>query len=239
MWDQRGIMLLATGVRPWIAAAVAMRLAVMATYVGQALLMAGILAGLLRGAGIREQLIPLGIVAALVLTRFALLWGSEIVAQATSAATKARLRLALFEKLAELGPGYTGGARTGDVQAALVEGVEALESYFGLYLPALVSAILTPAAALIILAPLLMPIANSLGIDSIHYGIVILLSMGIGIFIPPIGICFYIACAVSEAKVEAASKAMMPYLAVLILGVLAVAFVPWFTHAIPNLVGAR
>jgi TRAP-type C4-dicarboxylate transport system permease large subunit len=84
-----------------------------------------------------------------------------------------------------------------------------------------------------------MPIANSLGIDSIHYGIVILLAMGIGIFIPPIGICFYISCAVSEAKVEAASKAMLPYLAVLILGVLAVAFVPWFTHAIPNLVGAR
>jgi tripartite ATP-independent transporter DctM subunit len=102
-----------------------------------------------------------------------------------------------------------------------------------------VGSLLEGLPALIILAPLLMPIANSLGIDSIHYGIVILLAMGIGIFIPPIGICFYIACAVSEAKVEAASKAMLPYLAVLILGVLAVAFVPWFTHAIPNLVGAR
>jgi tripartite ATP-independent transporter DctM subunit len=102
-----------------------------------------------------------------------------------------------------------------------------------------VGSLLEGLPALIILAPLLMPIANSLGIDSIHYGIVILLAMGIGIFIPPIGICFYISCAVSEAKVEAASKAMLPYLAVLILGVLAVAFVPWFTHAIPNLVGAR
>jgi TRAP-type C4-dicarboxylate transport system permease large subunit len=68
---------------------------------------------------------------------------------------------------------------------------------------------------------------------------VILLAMGIGIFIPPIGICFYISCAVVESDVEAASKAMMPYLAVLIAGVLAVAFVPWFTHAIPNLVGAH
>jgi TRAP-type C4-dicarboxylate transport system permease large subunit len=63
--------------------------------------------------------------------------------------------------------------------------------------------------------------------------------MGIGIFIPPIGICFYISCAVSEADVEATSRAMLPYLGVLILGVLAVAFVPWFTHAVPNLVGAR
>lgn len=103
----------------------------------------------------------------------------------------------------------------------------------------IVGSLLEGLPALIILAPLLMPIANSLGIDSIHYAMVILLAMGIGIFIPPIGICFYISCAVSEAEVEATSKAMLPYLAVLILGVLAVAFVPWFTHAIPNLVGAH
>jgi len=91
--------------------------------------------------------------------------------------------------------------------------------------------------ALIILGPLLLPLANGLGIDSIHYSMVILLAMGIGIFIPPIGICFYISCAVAEADVEASAKAMLPYLAVLILGVLTVAFVPWFTHAVPNLLG--
>jgi tripartite ATP-independent transporter DctM subunit len=91
--------------------------------------------------------------------------------------------------------------------------------------------------ALIILGPLLLPLANGLGIDSIHYSMVILLAMGIGIFIPPIGICFYISCAVAEADVEASAKTMLPYLAVLILGVLTVAFVPWFTHAVPHLLG--
>ena len=91
--------------------------------------------------------------------------------------------------------------------------------------------------ALIILAPLLLPLANGLGIDSIHYSMVILLAMGIGIFIPPIGICFYISCAVAEADVEASARTMLPYLAVLILGVLTVAFVPWFTHAVPHLLG--
>ena len=89
---------------------------------------------------------------------------------------------------------------------------------------------------LIILGPLLLPIAAQLGIDSIHYAMVMLLAMGIGIFIPPIGICFYISCAVAEADVEATSKAMLPYLIVLIAGVLAVAFVPWFTHIVPYLV---
>jgi len=93
--------------------------------------------------------------------------------------------------------------------------------------------------ALIILGPLLMPIANQLGIDSIHYAMVILLAMGIGIFIPPIGICFYISCAVAGSDIEASAKTMLPYLAVLVLGVLTVAFVPWFTHAVPDLLGAR
>jgi len=102
-----------------------------------------------------------------------------------------------------------------------------------------VGSLLEGLPALIILGPLLLPIANQYGIDSIHYSMVILLAMGIGIFIPPIGICFYISCAVAESDIEATSRTMLPYLAVLILGVLAVAFVPWFTHALPNALGAR
>ena len=102
-----------------------------------------------------------------------------------------------------------------------------------------VGSLLEGLPVLIILGPLLLPIATQLGIDSIHYAMVILLAMGVGIFIPPIGICFYISCAVSEADVEATAKTMLPYLAVLIAGVLAVAFVPWFTHVIPHLLGER
>ena len=103
----------------------------------------------------------------------------------------------------------------------------------------IVGSLLEGLPALIILGPLLIPIATQLGIDSIHYSMVIILAMGIGIFIPPVGIGFYIACAVSGSKIEAASKAMVPYLVVLVLGVLAVAFVPWFTHVVPSLFGLK
>lgn len=89
--------------------------------------------------------------------------------------------------------------------------------------------------ALIILGPLLMPIASQYGIDIIHYSMIMILAMGVGIFIPPIGIGFYVSCTVSESRLEATSKAMLPYLAVLIIGVLVVAFVPWFTLAVPRL----
>ncbi len=102
-----------------------------------------------------------------------------------------------------------------------------------------VGSLLEGLPALIILGPLLMPIATGYGIDIIHYSMIIILAMGIGIFIPPIGIGFYVSCSVSEARLEATGKAMLPYLAVLLVGVLIVAFVPWFTSAVPHLIQGR
>jgi tripartite ATP-independent transporter DctM subunit len=99
-----------------------------------------------------------------------------------------------------------------------------------------VGSLLEGLPALIILGPLLMPIATQYGIDIIHYSMIIILAMGVGIFIPPIGIGFYVSCTVSESRLEATGRAMLPYLAVLIVGVLVVAFVPWFTLAVPRLI---
>jgi tripartite ATP-independent transporter DctM subunit len=99
-----------------------------------------------------------------------------------------------------------------------------------------VGSLLEGLPALIILGPLLMPIASGYGIDIIHYSMIIIFAMGIGIFIPPIGIGFYVSCSVSESRLEATGKAMLPYLAVLLVGVLIVAFVPWFTLAVPRLI---
>ncbi|MBR0857735.1 TRAP transporter large permease [Bradyrhizobium liaoningense] len=98
-------------------------------------------------------------------------------------------------------------------------------------------ALLEGLPAIIILAPVLMPIANQLGVDSIHYAMVIILSIGVGVFMPPVGIGFYIACAIVRADIDRASRSMLPYLAVLCLGVVLIAYVPWFTHALPNLIG--
>jgi tripartite ATP-independent transporter DctM subunit len=93
--------------------------------------------------------------------------------------------------------------------------------------------------ALLILAPLLMPIAVRIGVDPIHYAMVLLIAMGAGAFMPPVGIGFYIACAVCRSNVESSARAMLPYLGVLLLGLLLVAFVPWLTLAVPNLVLSR
>jgi tripartite ATP-independent transporter DctM subunit len=91
--------------------------------------------------------------------------------------------------------------------------------------------------ALIILAPLLLPIAGSIGLSELHFGIVLLIAMGVGAFLPPAGVGFYVACAIMKTDIEGASRAMVPYLLVLIIALMIVAFVPWFTVSLPRAFG--
>jgi TRAP-type C4-dicarboxylate transport system permease large subunit len=61
--------------------------------------------------------------------------------------------------------------------------------------------------------------------------------MGTGAFLPPAGVGFYVACAIVGTDIEAASRAMVPYLLVLLAGLAIVAFVPWFTLFLPAAFG--
>lgn len=98
-----------------------------------------------------------------------------------------------------------------------------------------VGALLEGLPAIIILAPLLMPIAVNAGFDSVQYAIVLILAMGIGAFMPPIGIGFYVAVAVAGGSLERSARAMLPYLVVLIAAVVLVALVPEITLLVPRL----
>jgi tripartite ATP-independent transporter DctM subunit len=90
--------------------------------------------------------------------------------------------------------------------------------------------------AVLILAPLLLPIAAKVGVNQLHYAIVLLVAIGIGAFLPPLGVGFYVACSVAGTKIGPTSRAMLPYALVLLVGLFIVAFVPWFTLALPNAV---
>jgi len=100
-----------------------------------------------------------------------------------------------------------------------------------------VGSLLEGLPALIILAPLLLPIAGQIGLSELHYGIVLLIAMGIGAFLPPVGVGFYVACAIIRTDIEGATRKMVPYLLVLVVGLLIVAFVPWFTVFLPAAFG--
>jgi TRAP-type C4-dicarboxylate transport system permease large subunit len=90
-----------------------------------------------------------------------------------------------------------------------------------------------------VLAPLLIPIAGQVGLSQMHYALVLIIGMGIGGFMPLAGVGFYVCCAIMQTGVEEASRAMVPYLIVVIIGLLIVAFVPWFTLFLPHYFGFR
>jgi tripartite ATP-independent transporter DctM subunit len=85
--------------------------------------------------------------------------------------------------------------------------------------------------AIVLFGPLLFPIADKMGIHEVHYAIVVVLAMGLGTFMPPLGLCYYAACVVGGASPEAALKRIWFYLAVLVVGMIAIAFVPWISLA--------
>ncbi len=90
--------------------------------------------------------------------------------------------------------------------------------------------------ALIIFTPILFPIMSHFAdIVPLHYGIIMITSLGIGLFLPPMGIGFLIACALGKVNVENATRAYTPYFLVLLIGALFVAFVPWFTLVLPRI----
>jgi tripartite ATP-independent transporter DctM subunit len=90
-----------------------------------------------------------------------------------------------------------------------------------------------------VVAPLLIPIAGKLGLSELHYALVLIIAMGIGGFMPLAGVGFYVCCAIMRCDVERASRAMVPYLIVVLVGLCIVAFVPWFALALPRYFGFR
>jgi TRAP-type C4-dicarboxylate transport system permease large subunit len=83
--------------------------------------------------------------------------------------------------------------------------------------------------AIVLFGPLLFPIARQVGVHEIHYSMVVILAMGVGLFAPPFGVGYYAACAVGRAQPDAGMKPIVGYLAALVVGLCVVAAVPWIS----------
>lgn len=86
--------------------------------------------------------------------------------------------------------------------------------------------------AIVLLAPIMFPIARGLGIHDVHYAMVIVTAMNIGLMAPPVGIGFYIACKIANVPADRVMREIWPYLAALLVGLLLIAAVPWFSTAL-------
>ena len=83
--------------------------------------------------------------------------------------------------------------------------------------------------AIVLFGPLLFPIAREMGINDVHYSMVVILAMGTGLFAPPFGVGYYGCCAVSKVHPDEGIRYIWGYLAALVLGLVVVAFVPWIS----------
>jgi len=83
--------------------------------------------------------------------------------------------------------------------------------------------------AIVLFGPLLFPIARMVGVHEVHYAMVVILAMGIGLFAPPFGVGYYRACAVSKVDPADGIKHIWGYFGALLLGLILVAAVPWFS----------
>jgi C4-dicarboxylate transporter, DctM subunit len=87
-------------------------------------------------------------------------------------------------------------------------------------------------AALIILAPVLAPVALQLGIDPVHFGLIMIVNLAIGMVTPPVGVNLFVACGIANVTMEQLMRPLLVFLAVLIIDMLIITYVPWLSLAL-------
>ena len=83
--------------------------------------------------------------------------------------------------------------------------------------------------AIVLFGPLLFPIARQVGVHEVHYAMVVVLSMGIGLFAPPFGVGYYAGCAIGRVDPQDGMKPIVGYVLALLAGLALVAAVPWIS----------
>jgi C4-dicarboxylate transporter, DctM subunit len=87
-------------------------------------------------------------------------------------------------------------------------------------------------AAIIILAPVLAPVATQLGIDPVHFGLIMIVNLAIGMVTPPVGVNLFVACGIANITMEQLMRPLLVFLAVLAANMLVITYVPWLSLAL-------
>jgi len=127
------------------------------------------------------------------------------------------------------------------VPQILADGMLKISSHPGVFLLLVnfaflfIGAVLEGIPALIMFTPIFLPIAQKLGVDPVHFGILLIANMGIGVFLPPVGANFFIACSVAGVPITQGAKALFPYLVVMFATIIIITFWPGLVLFLPKL----
>lgn len=103
----------------------------------------------------------------------------------------------------------------------------------------LIGTLMDMAPIILILTPVLLPVTNALGIDPVHFGMIMMVNLGIGLITPPVGSVLFVASAVSKKKIEAVVKEMLPFYGMLLVVLGMVTYIPAISLWLPHMLGMQ
>ncbi|NNF79878.1 MAG: TRAP transporter large permease subunit, partial [Rhizobiales bacterium] len=95
--------------------------------------------------------------------------------------------------------------------------------------------IMDMAALILICTPIFLPVAISIGVDPLQFGMILMMNLGLGLCTPPVGACLFVGCAVGNVPIERAVRTIWPFYAAIFVALMLTTFVPAISLTLPNL----
>jgi C4-dicarboxylate transporter DctM subunit len=92
-----------------------------------------------------------------------------------------------------------------------------------------------PVVAMLVVVPIFVPMVQQAGIDLVHFGLIVIMNLGIGTLTPPVGMILYLCSSMAQARLEDAIKELVPFLIALLLALAVFTYVPATVMWLPNL----
>ena len=96
--------------------------------------------------------------------------------------------------------------------------------------------IMDMAALILICTPIFLPLAISLGIDPLQFGMILMMNLGLGLCTPPVGACLFVGCAIGKVPIEKAVRTIWPFYAAIFIALMMTTFIPDVSLTLPNLI---
>jgi tripartite ATP-independent transporter DctM subunit len=96
--------------------------------------------------------------------------------------------------------------------------------------------IMDMAALILICTPIFLPLAQSIGVDPLQFGMILMMNLGLGLCTPPVGSCLFVGCAVGKVPIEKAVRTIWPFYAAIFVALMLITFVPAFSLTLPSLI---
>ncbi len=101
----------------------------------------------------------------------------------------------------------------------------------------LLGTLMDMAPLILILTPILLPVVKMMGVDPVHFGMIMMVNLGIGLITPPVGSVLFVGSAIARLKIGVVTRAMMPFFVALFVVLMMVTYIPWLSLWLPRLMG--